>query len=215
MVQNSKIVEAISDTKEIAYNQGLEADITGTKQQVETLQLRLDSSNKHMHEITRQNEAMNSDFKQIGHTIEHNSKVMTENNQYINELINKMSRGLTVRTTDVAYDVAENFKRLTGTTIDELIDTNLSEQLAREYNKVQVANLNVQLLEESTRQSVDKLEETIHSFQKTFNLLLIELAFAIGIACVIPIWWGKVIALIGSVIVILKLNVWGDSDNED
>lgn len=215
MAQNSKIVEAISDTKEIAYNQGLEADITGTKQQVETLQLRLDSSNKHMNQITLENEAMNSDFKMMGQTIDYNSKVMKQNNELVNELINKMSRGLTVRTTDVAYDVAENFKRLTGTTIDELIDTNLSEQLAREYNKVQVASLNVLLLEKSTRQSVDKLEETIHSFQKTFNLLLIEFAIAISTACIIPVWWGKVIALIGSVLVILKLNVWGDSDNED
>ena len=56
--QTSKMIEVAKDTRDIAYNQGVSADVAGVRQQVDALQKRQDTSNIHMNEVTRQNEAM-------------------------------------------------------------------------------------------------------------------------------------------------------------
>lgn len=67
--QTSKLIEVAKSTRDIAYNNGLQADITNTRQLVDAMQKRQDTANVHMNEVTRQNEAMNADLKQIGPAI--------------------------------------------------------------------------------------------------------------------------------------------------
>src|SRR5699024_7438776 len=51
--QTSKMIEVAKDTRDIAYNQGVSADVAGVRQQVDALQKRQDTSNIHMNEVTR------------------------------------------------------------------------------------------------------------------------------------------------------------------
>ena len=101
--QTSKLVDVAKSTRDIAYNNGLQADITQTRQQVDALQKRQDMSNIHMDEVTRQNEAMNADLKQIGPAI---SKVVDAQNKNSEILSRALAHGFHVKTDKVTIGVS-------------------------------------------------------------------------------------------------------------
>src|SRR5699024_5180559 len=87
--QTSKMIEVAKDTRDIAYNQGVSADVAGVRQHVDALQKRHDTANIHMNEGNHQNEASNADLKQVGRDMMKITDAVNNKSNVLNEVLNQ------------------------------------------------------------------------------------------------------------------------------
>lgn len=200
--QTSKLIDVAKSTRDIAYNNGLQADITGTKQQVEALQKRQDISNVHMDEVTRQNEAMNADLKQIGPAIE---KVVNAQNNNSKILNRALTNGFFVHTEAITTSVAAEFSKLTGYTIDEFFENKIISKMNSYIFEAKKAKLTAIEASQTAVEAIQQISSLVQVFINLMTILVLEFGIIVGITIVLPSWWklgGLIVAVYGSI----KLN---------
>ncbi|MCC4399044.1 hypothetical protein R2J99_02215 [Limosilactobacillus reuteri] len=202
--QTSKLIEVAKSTRDIAYNNGLQADITNTRQLVDAMQKRQDTANVHMNEVTRQNEAMNADLKQIGPAIAKVVKAQNHNSEILNKaLIN----GFHIHTNEVTESVANEFKKLTGFTINEFLQNEIIKQININVYEAKKAKLSAIQAAQVTEEVLHKIALLIQRFISFISVLVFELGLIIACAIMLPGWW-KLIGLIVTISASAILNYY-------
>lgn len=212
--QTSKMIEAAKNTRDIAYNQGLKDDITGVRQQVDALQKRQDMSNVHMDEVTRQNEAMNADLKQVGPAMMKIAKAQNRNSDVLNRAL---TYGFQVHTDQVTKSVANEFAEITGFTIQQFIHNEVVKSLNAYIAESKQASLSSQLAAKQSKDVLNQNNRLAHYFGDMMNIFIIELAIIIVSSMAFPGWWrlpAIALTVIGSLIFNTKYLEWS-SDNND
>lgn len=200
--QTSKVIEITKSTHDIAYNKGLQADITNTRQIVDALQKRQDTANVHMDEVTRQNEAMNADLKQIGPAIAKVVKAQNNNSDILNRAL---VHGFFVHTTDVTKSVVKEFKELTGFTINEFLQNEIIKQINANVYEAKQAKISAIKEAQVAEEALKKETLLIQMFTLLMSVLVFELGVIITIGIVLPGWW-KLIGLVIAVGIFAILN---------
>ena len=104
-----------------------------------------------MNEVTRQNEAMNADLKQVGPAMMKITDAVNNNSNVLNEVLN---RGFHIHTTEVTQSVADEFAKITGVTIQEFVHNEVVKSLNNYVHQPGKAN--------------DEMMMTANSMMKTF-----------------------------------------------
>lgn len=212
--QTSKMIEVAKDTRDIAYNQGVSADVAGVRQQVDALQKRQDTSNIHMNEVTRQNEAMNADLKQVGPAMMKITDAVNNNSNVLNEVLN---RGFHIHTTEVTQSVADEFAKITGVTIQEFVHNEVVKSLNNYVHQAKQASLDANLAVKAVKETLHENYKVAHYFSDMMNVFIIELAVIIISSLAFPGWWklpGIVLTVIGSITFNTKLLKWSDNNGD-
>ena len=212
--QTSKMIEVAKDTRNIAYNQGVQADVAGVRQQVDALQKRQDMSNVHMNEVTRQNEAMNADLKQVGPAM---MKVTQAQNRISDILARALNDGFKIHTDQVTKSVADEFALITGYTVDEFVHNEVVKAVNNRVSEVNQASLDAKLASKSCKEALDENRQLINYFVDILNVLLIELVIILVSSLAFPSWWKLPVIVLEVVISWLannKINEWSE-DNDD
>lgn len=212
--QTSKMIEVAKDTRNIAYNQGVQADVAGVRQQVDALQKRQDMSNVHMNEVTRQNEAMNADLKQVGPAM---MKVTQAQNRNSDILARALNDGFKIHTDQVTKSVADEFALITGYTVDEFVHNEVVKAVNNRVSEVNQASLDAKLASKSCKEALDENRQLINYFVDILNVLLIELVIIVVSSLAFPSWWKLPVIVLEVAISWLannKINEWSE-DNDD
>lgn len=209
--QTDKLIEVAKSTRDIAYNNGLKADIAGTKQQVDALQKRQDMSNVHMNEVTRQNEAMNADLKQIGPAIDKAVQAQNNNSKILNRAL---TNGFHIHTSAVTRAVINEFKELTGYTIDQFLQNKIIKGMNETIDEAKIAKVVAVQSANSAKEAMEQVAALINWFSNLMMILVVELGVIIGTTLILSGWWklvGLIITVVGSVLFNLYLK--GGNDN--
>lgn len=199
------MIEVVVNIRSVAYSDGVKDDITKTHQQVDALQKRQDIANVHMDEVTRQNEAMNADLKQISPVIRSAIKAQDKNNKL---LLQALTNGFTVRTDRVTTSVISDFQKLTGSTIDQFIQNSVVQAISNSINKAKQVNIRAGQINEQANKILKKLRELVQMFSFLLSVIVIELGVIVGVTIVAPHWWklvGLIVTVGGSAIINYEL----------
>lgn len=208
--QTSKMLNVAKSTRDIAYNQGVQDDVAGVRQQVDALQKRQDMSNIHMSEVTRQNEAMNADLKQIGPAM---MKVTQSQNRNSDILTN----GFQIHTEQVTKSVAGEFAAITGFTIEQFIHNEVVKTLNNYISEAKKASLSSQLAAKASKDVLNENNRLAHYYGDMMDIFIIELAIIMISALAFPGWWklpAITLTVIGSIIFNSKFLDWSSDDND-
>src|SRR5699024_4914051 len=200
--QNSKLLDTAIDTRNIAYSDGLKDNLNGANQRIDALQKRMDNSTRNMSDIAKQNDAMNSDFKQIGQTLNESTKAINNNTS---TLVNLMRNGFWVRTKHVTESVANEFQRITGKSIDSFITDAVHQELQKDVNEAKQANNNAQLLVDECRKSVQQNISIVNALAGFINIWLVEFAIILLSTLATPGPW-KFLTVIATTSIALLYN---------
>ncbi len=200
--QNSKLLDTAIDTRNIAYSDGLKDNLQGAKQRIDALQKRMDNSTRSMSDIAKQNDAMNSDFKQIGQTLNESTKAINNNTS---TLVNLLRNGFWVRTKNVTESVATEFQRITGKSIDSFITDAVHQELQKNVKETKQANNNAQLLANECRKSVQQNISIVNALAGFINIWLIEFAIILLSTIATPGPW-KFLTVIATTSIALLYN---------
>ncbi|OJI11719.1 hypothetical protein BJI45_00460 [Limosilactobacillus reuteri] len=200
--QNSKLLDTAIDTRNIAYSDGLKDNLQGAKQRIDALQKRMDNSTRSMSDIAKQNDAMNSDFKQIGQTLNESTKAINNNTS---TLVNLLRNGFWVRTKNVTESVATEFQRITGKSIDSFITDAVHQELQKNVKETKQANNNAQLLANECRKSVQQNISIVNALAGFINIWLIEFAIILLSTLATPGPW-KFLTVIATTSIALLYN---------
>lgn len=200
--QNSKLLDTAIDTRNIAYSDGLKDNLQGAKQRIDALQKRMDNSTRNMSDIAKQNDAMNSDFKQIGQTLNESTKAINNNTS---TLVNLLRNGFWVRTKNVTESVATEFQRITGKSIDSFITDAVHQELQKNVKETKQANNNAQLLANECRKSVQQNISIVNALAGFINIWLIEFAIILLSTIATPGPW-KFLTVIATTSIALLYN---------
>ena len=212
--QTSKMIDVAKSTRDIAYNQGVQADVAGVRQQVDALQKRQDMSNVHMNEVTRQNEAMNADLKQVGPAM---MKVTQAQNRNSDILTRALNDGFKIHTDQVTKSVADEFAMITGYTVDEFIHNEVVKSINNRLTEVKQASLSAKLASEACKDALHDNYRLAHYFSDMMNIFLIELVIIVVSSLAFPGWWKLPVIILEVVVSWLinnKVNEWSE-DNDD
>lgn len=212
--QTSKMIDVAKSTRDIAYNQGVQADVAGVRQQVDALQKRQDMSNVHMNEVTRQNEAMNADLKQVGPAM---MKVTQAQNRNSDILTRALNDGFKIHTDLVTKSVADEFAMITGYTVDEFIHNEVVKSVNNRVAEVKQASLSTKLASEACKDALHDNYQLAHYFSDMMNVFLIELVIIVVSSLAFPGWWKLPVIILEVVVSWLinnKVNEWSE-DNDD
>lgn len=210
--QTSKLVDVAKSTRDIAYNNGLQADITQTRQQVDALQKRQDMSNIHMDEVTRQNEAMNADLKQIGPAI---SKVVDAQNKNSEILSRALAHGFHVNTDKVTIAVSNEFKKITGFTINKFLQNEIVKGMNNNIYEAMQAKLTAIQAAQMAEEALEKVSNLINYFASLMVILVVELGVIVVVGLILPGWWkvvGIVVAVAGAGVINHYISKENDSN---
>lgn len=207
------MLDVAKNTRDIAYSQGVQADVAGVRQQVDALQKRQDMSNVHMSEVTRQNEAMNADLKQVGPAM---MKIVKAQNKNSDILSRALTNGFFVHTEQVTHSVANEFSTITGYTVDEFIHNEVIKSINNRVNEVQQASLNAKLASKSCLEALHESYQLAHYFSDMMNVFLIELVIIVVSSIAFPGWWKLpviILELCISWLVNSKFIEWSEKDD--
>lgn len=202
--QNSKLLNTAIDTRNIAYSDGLKDNLQGANQRIDALQKRMDNSTRNMSDIAKQNDAMNSDFKQIGQTLNESTKAINNNTS---TLVNLLRNGFWVRTKHVTESVANEFQRITGKSIDSFITDAVHQELQKDVNEAKQANNNAQLLVDECRKSVQQNISIVNALAGFINIWLVEFAIILLSTLATPGPW-KFLTVIATTSIALLYNTY-------
>ena len=200
--QNSKLLDTAIDTRNIAYSDGLKDNLNGANQRIDALQKRMDNSTRNMSDIAKQNDAMNSDFKQIGQTLNESTKAINNNTS---TLVNLLRNGFWVRTKHVTESVANEFQRITGKSIDSFITDAVHQELQKDVNEAKQANNHAQLLVDECRKSVQQNISIVNALAGFINIWLVEFAIILLSTLATPGPW-KFLTVIATTSIALLYN---------
>lgn len=195
------MIEVVVNIRKVAYSDGIKDDITSTRQQVDALQKRQDTANIHMDEVTRQNEAMNADLKQMGPVINNAIKAQNKNSRI---LLRALTDGLVIKTDRVTSSVIQEFQKLTGVTIDQFLK---NEIIAGINSNVYQAGKDADKATQASQQAQNVLKKFTSLIQTALSLmtvLVVEFAVIVVAAVVVPGWWkllGLLITTGGAVLI--------------
>lgn len=212
--QTSKMLDVAKSTRDIAYSKGVQDDVAGVRQQVDALQKRQDMSNVHMNEVTRQNEAMNADLKQVGPAMMKVTEAQNRNSDILNRAL---TNGFQVHTDQVTQSVANEFAKITGFTVEQFIHNEVTKSLNNSINEAKKASLSSQLAARQSKDVLDHNDRLSHYFGDMMNIFIIELAIIVISSLAFPTWWklpAIALTVIGSLVFNSKYLEWS-SDNSD
>lgn len=212
--QTSKMLDVAKSTRDIAYSKGVQDDVAGVRQQVDALQKRQDMSNVHMNEVTRQNEAMNADLKQVGPAMMKVTKAQNRNSDILNRAL---TNGFQVHTDQVTKSVADEFASITGFTVERFIHNEVIKSLNNHINEAKKASLGAQLAARQSKEVLSQNDKLAHYFGDMMNIFIIELVIIVVSALAFPGWWKLpviILTVIGSLIINSKYLEWS-SDSSD
>lgn len=212
--QTSKMLDVAKSTRDIAYSKGVQDDVAGVRQQVDALQKRQDMSNVHMNEVTRQNEAMNADLKQVGPAMMKVTEAQNRNSDILNRAL---TNGFRVHTDQVTQSVANEFAKITGFTVEQFIHNEVTKSLNNSINEAKKASLSSQLAARQSKDVLDHNDRLSHYFGDMMNIFIIELAIIVISSLAFPTWWklpAIALTVIGSLVFNSKYLEWS-SDNSD
>ena len=212
--QTSKMLDVAKSTRDIAYSKGVQDDVAGVRQQVDALQKRQDMSNVHMNEVTRQNEAMNADLKQVGPAMMKVTEAQNRNSDILNRAL---TNGFQVHTDQVTQSVANEFAKITGFTVEQFIHNEVTISLYNSINEAKKASLSSQLAARQSKDVLDHNDRLSHYFGDMMNIFIIELAIIVISSLAFPTWWklpAIALTVIGSLVFNSKYLEWS-SDNSD
>lgn len=212
--QTSKMLDVAKSTRDIAYSKGVQDDVAGVRQQVDALQKRQDMSNVHMNEVTRQNEAMNADLKQVGPAMMKVTEAQNRNSDILNRAL---TNGFQVHTDQVTQSVANEFAKITGFTVEQFIHNEVTKSLNNSINEAKKASLSSQLAARQSKDVLDHNDRLSHYFGDMMNIFIIELAIIVMSSLAFPTWWklpAIALTVIGSLVFNSKYLEWS-SDNSD
>lgn len=208
--QTSKLLDVTKSTRDIAYSKGVQDDVAGVRQQVDALQKRQDMSNVHMNEVTRQNEAMNSDLKQVGPAMMKVTQAQNRNSDILNRAL---TYGFQVHTDQVTKSVADEFAAITGFTIEQFIHNEVVKTLNNYVNEAKKASLSSQLAAKAGKDILDENNRLAHYYGDMMNIFIIELAIIMISALAFPGWWklpAIILTVLGSIIFNNKYLDWSE-----
>lgn len=184
--QTSKMIKVTTDLRDISYNKGLTDDITNTRQKVEGIQDRLNNSNRNMGDLARQNDAMAADFKAIGKNLQASTNAVNTNNGLFQRLF---KQGFQIHSDDVTKSVSQEFKEITGKSIDGFIKEKIVQELKQYFQQAQKERLSAQ---HAASAAINATNANVAAFRQLHHYMtyyLIEFAGILLLTTATPGLW--------------------------
>lgn len=206
--QTSKVVNAVTNAKDIGYNEGLGKRVDDVVNQFEGIKIDYHNSKLDLNSAARQNKIMNADFKNAAKHLEDNTNCINQQLvPTIRQLIGHLAQGIKYQPGPVAKDVSHIFTSTTGKTVDQVISKEVKNKLVDVQADTKQASADAMKYAEIAQASVMQINEDIAEFKQLLQMYLIEFAILLGLVIVTPGWF-KIITLMLTVTVILLFNNW-------
>lgn len=209
--QTSKVVKAVTDAKDIGFNEGLGKRVDDIANQFEGIQIDFHNSKLKLTDTARENQIMNADFKNAAKHLEANTQTINkELVPSIRALIQYLEQGIKYNPVPVAKDLYQVFSNATGKTVDQVISTEVKNKLIDVQSETNQAKLNAQLASKTAQNAVSELTNDLYEFKRLANQYIIEFSAILGLTILTPGWY-KVLTLIVSTTVSILFNQQKDS----
>lgn len=208
--QTSKVVKAVTDAKDIGFNEGLGRRVDDIANQFEGIQIDFHNSKLKLTDTARENQIMNTDFKNAAKHLEANTQTINkELVPSIRALIQYLGQGIKYNPVPVAKDLYQVFSNATGKTVDQVISTEIKNKLVDVQVQTQKADLDAKLQAEYVKdvmsELTDVLREFKHELNKLVNQYLIEFVVIFGLTILTPGWY-KILTLLFATLISLLFN---------
>lgn len=204
--QTSKMVQAVTNAKDIGYNEGLGKRVDDIVNQFEGIQIDFHNSKINLQDTARANQIMNADFKNAAKHLEANTLTINKNLvPSIQTLTQYLINGIKYDPVPVAKDLSQVFTDATGKSVDQVISSEVKNKLIDVQSKTDQAKLSAQLASKTAQNAVSELTNDLYEFKKLANQYLAEFSAILGLTILTPGWY-KVLTLIFSTTVSILFN---------
>lgn len=204
--QTSKMVQAVTNAKDIGYNEGLGKRVDDIVNQFESIQIDFHNSKINLQDTARANQIMNADFKNAAKHLEANTLTINKNLvPSIQTLTQYLINGIKYDPVPVAKDLSQVFTDATGKSVDQVISSEVKNKLIDVQSKTDQAKLSAQLASKTAQNAVSELTNDLYEFKKLANQYLAEFSAILGLTILTPGWY-KVLTLIFSTTVSILFN---------
>lgn len=212
--QTSKMVQAVTNAKDIGYNEGLGKRVDDIVNQFEGIQIDFHNSKLNLQDTARENQIMNADFKNAAKHLEANTQTINKNLvPTIQTLTQHLINGIKYNPGPVAKDLYQIFTTETGKTVDQVISAEIKNKLIDVQSKTNQAMLSAQLASKTARAAVSELTNDLYEFKRLANQYLIEFSTILGLTLLTPGWY-KVLTLLFTTTISVLFNKRNNSKEE-
>ncbi|WP_295730455.1 hypothetical protein [uncultured Limosilactobacillus sp.] len=188
--QTSKLTDAVSDARDIGFNDGLGDRVDALAQKYDGLETNINLRERKMDAKTQQYIAKLADLDQVGRYLERYTKTVNDNLvPTLRQLIYRFKGGLTIHTSQVTSDVYQQLQQDTGLSVDQIIATVVSQQFKQDRKDAQEASLGAKLAAKASQKSADQLSQDMGNCVKCLAGLLVEFLIALSVVLAVPGWW--------------------------
>lgn len=193
--QTSKVVKAVTEARDIGFNDGLGKRVDDIANQFEGIQIDWHNKELNLKDTARENKIMNSDFKVAAKHLAANTQTINKNLvPSIQTLTQYLSHGIKYNAGPVAKDLYKIFSAATGKTVDQVISAEVKNKLIDVQSQTNQAKLSAQLSAKVAKEAVSELTNDLYEVKKFANKFLIEFATILGLTIITPGWY-KVLTL--------------------
>lgn len=213
--QSHNVVKAVTSAQQLGYNKGLGHQVELLGQVVNSLQKRVDTHNVNVNAVVRENQALNSDFKDAGARLSVNTKAINENLvPTMNKLLTAISRGIYHYSEPISEDVYKTLRKTTGQTVQDILRTEIYRDLRQSQSNAQKAAQYSKLYATTAKENANRLYAQMMDLQELIKELkhfgwiwLTEFVLVVGSFVLFPGRW-KVIVTILLLLVLTGFNMW-------
>ena len=196
--QANKVIKTAVDTRDIAFNAGVQNNLNGVSQKVDAFQIRLDNQTRNMSDVARVNDAMYADLKGISKNLQSNT---ISNNRVVGVIKGLLIGGIQVSTTEVTRAVIDDLNKVTGHAIGYLIKDAVHDELEQRVKEAKKAKDDAQQAkdvaswqEKQCEKYTVKNEQLVDKVLRCINRGVIEFG-AIWLVSVATTGWWRILTI--------------------
>lgn len=215
--QSSKVVNAVSQARDIGFNDGLGKQVDALSQKYDGLETNINLREAKLDKTTQKYFAKLADLNQVGRYLQSYTVVVNEELvPTLRSLILAVQNGITHHTDEVMKDVYRRIQKETGLTVVQIVQKSLAQEFSKQRHDAQEAALGAKLNAEASKENVNQLLQITNTAKWYLTILAFELIFMMTVVLITPGWW-KIVVAVGLIVVIgfvdYELLVEGEKEN--
>ena len=215
--QSSKVVNAVSQARDIGFNDGLGKQVDALSQKYDGLETNINLMEAKLDKTTQKYFAKLADLNQVGRYLQSYTVVVNEELvPTLRSLILAVQNGITHHTDEVMKDVYRRIQKETGLTVVQIVQKSLAQEFSKQRHDAQEAALGAKLNAEASKENVNQLLQITNAAKWYLTILAFELIFMMTVVLITPGWW-KIVVAVGLIVVIgfvdYELLVEGEKEN--
>ena len=215
--QSSKVVNAVSQARDIGFNDGLGKQVDALSQKYDGLETNINLREAKLDKTTQKYFAKLADLNQVGRYLQSYTVVVNEELvPTLRSLILAVQNGITHHTDEVMKDVYRRIQKETGLTVVQIVQKSLAQEFSKQRHDAQEAALGAKLNAEASKENVNQLLQITNAAKWYLTILAFELIFMMTVVLITPGWW-KIVVAVGLIVVIgfvdYELLVEGEKEN--